>query len=70
MSKLPRQHQHRGYLCRGLRCCDCGSADVRNRRFDPAGVAAQTALVLLQIFPNLETLYADLARLATLPLGM
>jgi hypothetical protein len=26
------------------------------------------ALVLLQVFPNLETLYGDLARLATLPL--
>jgi DNA polymerase I len=41
---------------------------AKDRRFDPAGVAAQTALALLQVFPNLEALYADLARLATLPL--
>jgi 5'-3' exonuclease len=72
---------------------------AKDRRFDPAGVAAhmgvhpvqipdllglqgdavdnipgvkgigaKTSLALLQVFPDLEALYADLARLETLPL--
>src|SRR5919198_6521064 len=32
------------------------------------GIGTKTALALLQVFPNLETLYADLARVETLPL--
>ena len=32
------------------------------------GIGAKTALALLQVFPDLEALYADLARLETLPL--
>jgi DNA polymerase I len=32
------------------------------------GIGAKTALALLQVFPDLETLYTDLARLETLPL--
>jgi len=32
------------------------------------GIGAKTALALLQVFPNLEALYDNLARLETLPL--
>jgi DNA polymerase-1 len=32
------------------------------------GIGARTALALLQVFPNLEALYANLAQLATLPI--
>jgi DNA polymerase-1 len=31
------------------------------------GIGAKTALALLQVFPTLEALYADLARVETLP---
>ena len=33
-----------------------------------AGIGAKTALALLQVFPTLEALYADLARVETLPI--